>query len=860
MSPNAFIQAIVPSMFHRRLLLLLVLIVLALTPLSLRLTSLTLGKGLGLREDAERRLVRRAWTPTVRGSILDRRGRVLAQDRPSYDVAVDYSVITGDWVQRQAYLAARHAAGARWGDMSAAQHEDSVARYRPAFVMHLDRGWDELARRLNITREDLDKRRDQVIAEIASKQEHNTLVLLKSELAHQIGLEREEIDEIWKGAGGDTPGGGDSAERFDLLAQRVVTASGEKGRKLDAASLKSIVKHARQPIAEVKLPQVLMARVSDTVGFACRVLADQQVEVLVDDESGRGPGGKELPTGGGSGDGSLLSAASQFSLSADVMPGLLVMDGGDRDYPVETVSVPVDMSTLPSPLRRDGLRNIVVEGLAAHVLGRIRDQVHKEDPQRREEFLRADRETWQAAMGESLSNDSRYDPLKDRGGYRDGDRVGDTGVEASQESVLRGLRGVQTSRLDTGDRVFMQAVRGKDVTLTLDIMLQARVQAAMSPTLGLAVVQEWQRSATQLLPVGAPAIGQPLNGAAVVLDIDSGDILAMVSMPSYTREQARQAPETVYQDPMNVPFLNRAIAKPYPPGSIVKPLILNGAVQRGNFTLDQRIACTGYLFPNQPNMYRCWIYKQHNGMTHSSRYGHDLSGSDAIMASCNIFFFTMGKRLGPEGIIGTYREFGVGDRFNLGVGQEFAGTLGKSSEGSGVGQSDAIQMGIGQGPVSWTPLHAAAAYATLARGGIKIMPRLIVGQPRPEPVDLNLNPAAVAEALDGLNRAVNDHEGTGNHLTIDDHEEPIFNAPGVKIWGKTGTAAASPLMGDPDGEGPRGREILEAGDHSWFVILVGNDRPRYVISVVTDFGGSGGKVSGPIANQIIYALMAEGYL
>jgi penicillin-binding protein 2 len=83
----------------------------------------------------------------------------------------------------------------------------------------------------------------------------------------------------------------------------------------------------------------------------------------------------------------------------------------------------------------------------------------------------------------------------------------------------------------------------------------------------------------------------------------------------------------------------------------------------------------------------------------------------------------------------------------------------------------------------------------------------------------------------------------------------------VRVWGKTGTAAASPIIGDPDGEtGPEPRQVLAAGDHSWFVVLVGRDRPRYVISVVTDFGGSGGKVSGPICNQIIHALIAEGYL
>jgi penicillin-binding protein 2 len=513
---------------------------------------------------------------------------------------------------------------------------------------------------------------------------------------------------------------------------------------------------------------------------------------------------------------------------------------------------------LPSPLREDGVRNILVEGLGAHVLGRIRDRVQAEDAKKRSDYLHGNPAAVKAAM---VDGSDEYDLLKDRGAYRDGDRVGDTGIEASQEGVLRGLRGVQTSRLDSGERLILPPVRGKDVQLTLDIMLQARIQAAMSPQLGLAVVREWQSPISLTHPdvPGAMKVGAPLNGAAVVLDIDSGDILAMVSMPSYTREQAKENPDSVYRDPLNVPFLNRCIAKPYAPGSIVKPLILTGAVQHGNFTLDQRIECTGHLFPNSPNMYRCWIYKQHQ-TTHTARYGHPLSGAEGIMASCNIFFFTLGQRLGPASIVDVYHEFGIGERFNLGVGQEFPGGLGKTGDGSGLKLPDAIQMGIGQGPVSWTPLHAAAAYATIARGGVKIAPRLIMGYPRSEPVDLGLSAPSIAEAMEGLRLAVNDKEGTGNHLTIEDKQEPIFNVPGVKIWGKTGTAAASPLIGDPDGEGPEGSQVLASGDHSWFVILVGRDQPRYVISVVTDYGGSGGKVSGPIANQIVYALVAEGYL
>jgi penicillin-binding protein 2 len=116
-------------------------------------------------------------------------------------------------------------------------------------------------------------------------------------------------------------------------------------------------------------------------------------------------------------------------------------------------------------------------------------------------------------------------------------------------------------------------------------------------------------------------------------------------------------------------------------------------------------------------------------------------------------------------------------------------------------------------------------------------------------------------AMEGLRLAVNGEHATGRTLTFDGNQESIFNAEGVKVWGKTGTATAPSIReADPDGPGPAKGEIIEEGDHSWFVVIAGRDRPRYVIAVVIDYGGSGGKVSGPIANQIIHALIAEGYL
>jgi cell division protein FtsI/penicillin-binding protein 2 len=137
-------------------------------------------------------------------------------------------------------------------------------------------------------------------------------------------------------------------------------------------------------------------------------------------------------------------------------------------------------------------------------------------------------------------------------------------------------------------------------------------------------------------------------------------------------------------------------------------------------------------------------------------------------------------------------------------------------------------------------------------------------------VETGLDTAAIGDALEGLRGSVNDPRGTGHHLTFEvmgaggpeQAREPIFNARGVSVWGKTGTADAPALVADPDGEGPEAPRVLRDGDHSWFVVLAGPEggRPLYSIAVMMEYAGSGGKVSGPIANQVVHALVAEGYL
>ncbi len=594
-------------------------------------------------------------------------------------------------------------------------------------------------------------------------------------------------------------------------------------------------------IAEQQQSHVLLRGLSDSVGVQFERLKGQVVE---DEDAGLG--GKPLP----------------------VMPGLRVQDSSRREYPLDVMSVPVDTTYFPPPLR-GGVRDIVVHGVGMHIVGRMRSSLFKEDLARR----------------------PRVDPSTgrlDRGYYRPGDNTGHGGVEQAREDTLRGLRGVRTRHLDTGAEETVPKESGRDVHLTLDAALQARVQALFDPSLGLCVVQPWHRSRNARReiksaddPKDLPP-GTPLNGAVVVIDVRSGDVLALVSVPSYSHEQIDKMPETVANDTYNQAFLNRAVAKVYPPGSIVKPLILCEAVRETRYSPDEQIPCTGHFYPDQPLMYRCWIYKQFN-TTHSARLGHDLNGSDGIRCSCNIFFFEMGKRLGPQGIYDVYHTYGVGAEarpFNLfgmptlpadpkereaeqqrrGLLFEAAGSVRTPARAT---PQEAILMAIGQGPVTWTPLHAANAYATIARRGVMISPR-IYSDAEQERRDLKIPAQAIDQALTGLYGSANEENGTTHTITyeMDDGRsisEDVFNAPGIKVWAKSGTADTNPFsasLGQSDG-----RDEVYDSDHSWCVCLAGtgND-PRYAIACVVDYGGSGGRVAGPLANQVIHAMIGEGYL
>ncbi len=759
------LREFVPSMFQRRLLLLLSTALLIVCGLAYQMTRLTIAQGSQNRKLAEEALTEGNLIPTIRGKIYDRTGkRVLAQDQASYDIAVQYAVIDGDW----AYERAKHHAyvdnKARWAELDFSVKEELISGYQPPFNAQVEALWNTLCSLGHIDR---------------------------AELADRITTVKSRVYQI-----------ASYVEMREHTSGLTDTDDPEPLRK------------AAQAIQEQGEAHALLTNVDDPAMIAVRTLinkAEQPSDIKSDPDP-----------------------------ADDVWNQVSIQDSHQRDYPMETVDLQLNRIGLPSPLRAEDPLPVHVEGVGMHILGLMRlvdaTAVHDRP------FVR----------GDAVTDDP------DMGGYLSGDKVGSWGIERAQEEWLRGRRGQVVVRKDTDDETTTPPIPGNPVVLTIDILLQARIQAMMDPSFGLLKVQSWQGkdpTVTSLDQPYRPVVGDVLNGAAVVIDVATDQVLAAVSAPTLSLRRLRTDPNSVINDKINEPFVNRVVDRAYQPGSTVKPLVLAAAITDHKLGYDETITCNGFMDAGHADRFRCWIFREYQ------KVHGPLTGPEAIEHSCNIFFFTMGQRLGVRRIVQWYQTYGLGHPLGCGLEDEVGGSLPNLARATAqdLGESNARFLGIGQGPINWTPLQAANAYAALARGGKPRTPTYVVtpAQPPQQPPDLGLDPRGVEEALEGLDMVVNEHGGTGNHLT--QLGEKIFNCPGVHVRGKSGTADAHPLVIEDKGV----KRTVREGSHGWFIGLVnkeGESTPRYAIAVIVEYGGSGGNVAGPVANQIIYALRDEGYL
>ena len=412
--------------------------------------------------------------------------------------------------------------------------------------------------------------------------------------------------------------------------------------------------------------------------------------------------------------------------------------------------------------------------------------------------------------------------------YRPDELAGMTGAEKLCERLLRGVRGRRV-KLRTGELLAYVPPRlGGKVRLSLDIELQERLTDLMR-----FVYDE------ENLPV-AP---RTENGAAVVLDVDTGEVLAMVSTPTYDLNTYRKDYRSLVADEVDLPLLNRAVAGRYPPGSTVKPLTGLAAVAEGVVALDTPLDCRGYL--HTPNKFRCWIWRLQNT-------GHGpLTLQDAIKKSCNIYFYKAGEKLRAERLLYWMRQFGLGARPGTGLPEEKPGRTPTAewlwqSRARTFSVGDARQMAIGQGLLEATPLQIANAMATLARDGEYVSPKLVMDDRHPQVRRRLKLPAAALRAVQrGMFEVVNVDGGTAYKHA---------RHPSIEICGKTGTATMWPLRID-------GR-IVKQGDLAWFAGYAPSQRPRIAFAVVLAYisEGGGGSNCGPLARKLVTVCEEMGYL
>jgi len=414
------------------------------------------------------------------------------------------------------------------------------------------------------------------------------------------------------------------------------------------------------------------------------------------------------------------------------------------------------------------------------------------------------------------------------------------GVEYVCEPILRGRRGELVRDIDGQLVRSTETEFGQNVQLTLDIELQSRIQDYLTD----------------------PALNKnaDANMAVVVVQVQTGDILALVSLPTYDNNRVHLDYGKLSTDP-NRPLLNRAIAEHYPPGSSVKPIILIAGMEAGVVTADTVIGCPSHLPPR--GWPRCWIYRQYN-------IGHDEQWTNkarnAIKGSCNIYFSRLANDIEPGVLQHWLYGFGYGHRLPLACPlpdsdnrirrrlRQAAGKIDSSRVRAGaqveslddippLQKRDRPLFGIGQGNLWATPLQVANSFATLARGGKAIPPQLFL-MPKAstpgfsaEPADLQISDQTLRTVYDGMDAVVNESGGTANR----EFGPSALGSQGVKVYGKTGST--------------------ERPYHAWFAgFAEDHEGAKIALAVIVEGGEHGSSDAAPLARDVIQFCVEKGYV
>ena len=439
------------------------------------------------------------------------------------------------------------------------------------------------------------------------------------------------------------------------------------------------------------------------------------------------------------------------------------------------------------------------------------------------------------------------------------------GWSTPRRNLLRGQRGKVVRNRAKDRLVDIAPVRGQDVHLTIDLALQKWIYVQLG-------------QAVHDCPTASGA-------SAVVLDVNTREVLAAVSWPGYTLEEFSQHYEKLARDGVHQKLRCRAIANSYAPGSIVKPVTIMAALNSGLVSPDERINCTGALDPNNRKSFRCWATAGHG----------PLNAQEAIMHSCDVFLYVMGRRLGVQREAEWFNLFGLGRAAGTDLLEEANGKVPGPDEYKPYELQGASQnLAIGQGELLLTPLQAANLGATIATGFWQPV-TLLAEQADRSRAARRIVPGTAGSwriIRDGMSDVVNEAAGTA-------HKFARSRDPNLTIAGKTGTAETGPRVTSyiydlqmHDGstrtmEFPSRSQaadtITQMGEsvvkwdlkgarywpappdpehkptHSWFMGYAPARSPKVAVAVQIEYGGSGSHVAGPVARDIIdYVFGVEG--
>lgn len=432
--------------------------------------------------------------------------------------------------------------------------------------------------------------------------------------------------------------------------------------------------------------------------------------------------------------------------------------------------------------------------------------------------------------GDNLKEYSELYP----GRYSIGDRIGINGLEKVWDLDLRGYDGYEQHVVNAvGKEVDFEGVAehleqrptiaGNSLYLTIDEDIQAVAQSFFAKG-------------------DSPSSGK--SGAAVMIDVETGGVLAMYSSPAYDLNALADAGGgdywlSVAADRKNY-LINRAIQGAYPPASTYKVVTAIAGLSEKVVKLDEQIYCSGaYFFGGRP--YRCWREGGH---------GY-ISLKDAISQSCDVYFYIVGKRLGVDRLAKYAKLLGLGSRTGISLPDERSGLIPTSDWKIGRfnvpwQEGETLSVAVGQSYNLVTPLQNALVAAQIANGGKAIEPHIVdhvissngekIYQWAPQKKGRMDIPKDVLDAVkEGMVGAVASPSGTAHRLS-----KYKFS-----VGGKTGTAQVVALEANANCRGDKCR------DHAWFICFAPTDKPKVAAAVLVEHGGFGASASAPIAGAML---------